>query len=71
MPKAPRPRFDALLAPLWELFRQFFSIRIICAPANLYGIFYALPPRPVLPLADLAQRQVEKVFKNLPTEMTG
>lgn len=41
---------DARLAPLWDLFRAFGSLRVVYAMAHELGLTDALPPRPVLPL---------------------
>ncbi|HZF77448.1 MAG TPA: dihydrodipicolinate synthase family protein, partial [Acetobacteraceae bacterium] len=37
-------RLDALFAPLWELFRQHGSLRVVYAAANLLGLTDAQPP---------------------------
>ncbi|EPX76446.1 dihydrodipicolinate synthase family protein [Salipiger mucosus] len=42
---------DARLAPLWDLFRAFGSLRVVYAMAHEIGLTDALPPRPVLPLS--------------------
>lgn len=44
-------RLDALLQPLWSLFKEFGSLRVIYAAAAVMGLCDALPPRPVLPIA--------------------
>lgn len=51
-------RLNARLQPLWELFVEFSSLRVMYAAANLLGICRAVPPRPILPLAEAAQRRV-------------
>ncbi|MDS1269034.1 dihydrodipicolinate synthase family protein [Lipingzhangella sp. LS1_29] len=38
------------LAPVWELFAELSSLRVMYCAANLLGITEAQPPRPVLPL---------------------
>ena len=43
-------RIEAALAPLWELFKEFGSLRVIYAAANLMDLAQAQPPRPILPL---------------------
>ncbi|MHB0704351.1 dihydrodipicolinate synthase family protein [Roseomonas mucosa] len=45
-------RLEAKLAPLWALFRQFGSLRVVYAAAGLLGLCRAEPPRPILPLAE-------------------
>jgi 4-hydroxy-tetrahydrodipicolinate synthase len=49
-------RLDALLEPLWALFKQHGSLRVVYAAANLLGLTDAQPPRPLLPL-DPAERE--------------
>lgn len=41
---------DAALSPLWALFREVGSLRVVYAAANLLGLTAAQPPRPVQPL---------------------
>lgn len=50
-------QIDAAFAPLWALFKEFASIRVIYAAANLSALTDAQPPRPILPLpgADIAR----------------
>lgn len=62
-------RLDAYLAPLWDLFREFSSLRVIYALASLCGIMDAAPPRPIRPLAPSVQDKVAYVFENLPEEV--
>lgn len=45
-------RIDAAFAPLWALFKEFGSIRVVYAAARLLGLISALPPRPLLALDD-------------------
>ncbi|SDE95446.1 dihydrodipicolinate synthase family protein [Limimaricola pyoseonensis] len=48
-------RIEAAFMPLWELFKEFGSLRVVHAAANLMDLTQARPPRPILPLtgADL------------------
>lgn len=41
---------DAHFQPLWTLFREFGSLRVIHAAAAILGLTDAAPPRPVLPM---------------------
>ncbi|WP_323014498.1 dihydrodipicolinate synthase family protein [Devosia sp.] len=59
-------RLDAELAPLWALFRHYSSLRVIYALIEMLGICRADPPRPLLPLADEARRQVGDMLASLP-----
>ena len=56
---------DERLAPLWQLFKSFSSLRVIYAAANLIGLCDTAPPLPILPLADDARRQVAEVLERL------
>ena len=56
---------DARLQPLWDLFRQFSSLRVMYACANHLGLCRAQPPRPILPLPEGVQRQVASVLAGL------
>ncbi len=55
-------RLNAGLAPLWELFREHTSLRVMYAAANLLGLCRAVPPRPILPLPEAAQQRVGEVL---------
>lgn len=43
-------RIDGAFAPLWTLFRELGSIRVIYAAARLLGLTGAAPPLPLLPV---------------------
>ncbi|WP_105373346.1 dihydrodipicolinate synthase family protein [Neorhizobium huautlense] len=51
-------RIDAGLAPIWELFKQFSSLRTVYTMADLLGVCQAEPPRPILPLPPAAKERV-------------
>jgi 4-hydroxy-tetrahydrodipicolinate synthase len=51
-------RLNAHLQPLWDLFREFSSLRVVYAIAELRGICRAEPPRPILPLTESVRRMV-------------
>jgi 4-hydroxy-tetrahydrodipicolinate synthase len=53
------------LEPLWSLFKELSSLRVIYASADLLGICRAEPPRPILPLAGAARQRVADVLKGL------
>ena len=40
-------RLNERLEPLWSLFKEFSSLRVIYASADLLGICRAEPPRPI------------------------
>ena len=58
-------RLDARLGPLWDLFREFSSLRVMYASADLLGICHAQPPRPILPLSGAARQRVAETLEAL------
>ncbi|MET0705638.1 MAG: dihydrodipicolinate synthase family protein [Tardiphaga sp.] len=56
-------RIDAEMQPLWALFKEFSSLRVMYAAAEIMGITDAAPPRPVLPLPEDARRRVARVLE--------
>lgn len=57
-------RLHAELQPVWNLFTDFTSIRVVAVMANLLG-HEATLPRPILPLDDAATRRVGDVMRSL------
>lgn len=55
---AATARIDAGFAPLWELFRQFGSLRVMHMAAQILGLCDAQPPRPILPLPEPERHRV-------------
>lgn len=58
-------RLDALFAPLWELFREFGSLRVMYAAAELLGVSDLPPPRPILPLSAANRERVSFALEPL------
>jgi 4-hydroxy-tetrahydrodipicolinate synthase len=58
-------RLNAGLEPLWTLFKEFSSLRVIYACAGLLGICHAEPPRPILPLSGAATERVRETLEAL------
>jgi 4-hydroxy-tetrahydrodipicolinate synthase len=58
-------RLDRTLLPLWTLFQDFGSLRVVYAAANLLGLCAAEPPRPILPLSEPARDRVARVLESL------
>ncbi|CAH2399163.1 dihydrodipicolinate synthase family protein [Mesorhizobium escarrei] len=58
-------RIDATLAPVWELFKTFSSLRVVYAIAELLEICSAEPPRPIKPLSAAAKCQLAGVLDRL------
>ena len=52
-------------APLWELFRQHGSVRVVFAAANLMGLTDAQPPLPILPLGGAERAGIEAALAGL------
>ena len=59
-------RLDATLAPIWDLFKHFSSLRTVYALAELLDICRAEPPCPILPLSAAAKRQIVEALERLP-----
>jgi len=58
-------RLNAALRPLWDLFTEFSSLRVIYAAVNLLGLCHAEPPRPILPLGEAARDRAADVLRSL------
>lgn len=58
-------QLNAGLQPLWELFREFSSLRVVYAAVELLGLCRAEPPRPILPLPGPARQRVAETLKAL------
>jgi 4-hydroxy-tetrahydrodipicolinate synthase len=56
--KAGVARLNERFAPLWALFRELSSYRIVHAIANELGLTRADPPRPILPLGQADRQRV-------------
>nr|WP_255607696.1 dihydrodipicolinate synthase family protein [Ancylobacter sp. Lp-2] len=58
-------RLDAAFQPLWQLFREFGSFRVMYVIADLLGLGQFQPPRPILPLAEAVRPRVEAALRAL------
>jgi 4-hydroxy-tetrahydrodipicolinate synthase len=58
-------RLNGELQPLWDLFTEFSSLRVIYAAANLLGLCHTQPPRPILPLPGAAQHRIAHTLDGL------
>ncbi len=56
---------DARLRPLWELFTEFGSLRVVYAAANRLGLCASAPPRPILPVPEASLSRVGAVLDRL------
>jgi 4-hydroxy-tetrahydrodipicolinate synthase len=58
-------RLNERLEPLWSLFKELSSLRVMYASADLLGICRAELPRPILPLTGAARQRVADTVKLL------
>jgi 4-hydroxy-tetrahydrodipicolinate synthase len=58
-------RLDAAFQPLWALFKEFGSIRVVYAAANALSVTACEPPRPILSLTNAERQRVEEVLSAL------
>ena len=58
-------RLNEHLEPLWSLFKELSSLRVMYASADLLGICRAELPRPILPLTGAARQRVADALKAL------
>ncbi len=58
-------RINDAFAPLWALFKEFGSFRVMYTIADLIGLGRFSPPRPVLGLAEAARGRVREALESL------
>ncbi|MCV9999304.1 dihydrodipicolinate synthase family protein [Pararhizobium sp. YC-54] len=58
-------QIDAAFEPLWALFKEFGSFRVMYVIAELLDLCKVDPPRPVLPLSDEARQRVAAAVNHL------
>jgi 4-hydroxy-tetrahydrodipicolinate synthase len=58
-------RLDRSFAPLWAMFREFGSSRVMFAIAETLGLGPVTPPPPILPLGSAARNRVETALHPL------
>lgn len=63
--KAEAERIDGQFQPLWDLFKEFGSLRVVYAIANQLSLSETQPPRPLLPLSTDDQQRVEVALQGL------
>lgn len=56
---------DGPLEPLWTLFKELSSLRVMYAAASSLGLVNAAPPLPILPLFDADRQRVDAVLEQL------
>lgn len=60
-------RLNASLDPLWALFKEYSSLRVVYAIAQIQGLTSADLPRPLLPLPEAARARVRSVIDTVAT----
>ena len=60
-------RLEDLFRPMWALFQEFGSLRVMYVAARLLSLGEALPPRPLLPLPRAQWPRVEQALAALST----
>ncbi|NTE85723.1 dihydrodipicolinate synthase family protein [Agrobacterium rubi] len=63
-------RIEAYFQPLWSLFQEFGSYRVVYAAANLLSLTHRQPPLPVMPLSVSDCARVEEALAKL-SELDG
>ena len=58
-------RIDGLFQPLWALFRELSSLRVMYAASEILGLCDAKPPRPILPLSPANRERVARALEPL------
>lgn len=58
-------RIDELFQPLWDLFKELSSIRVMYATANILGLTNSNPPRPILPIEKSEYNRVAQALEKL------
>lgn len=62
---AEAQRIDAAFQPLWSLFRQFGSFRVMCALAEALSLGTFEPPRPILPLGPEVRARLDEALDRI------
>jgi 4-hydroxy-tetrahydrodipicolinate synthase len=64
---AQAKHIDDQFQPLWTLFKEFGSLRVVYALANMLSLTSAAPPRPILPIPTQHQSRIEVALNQLNT----
>ncbi|MCP8894997.1 dihydrodipicolinate synthase family protein [Shinella daejeonensis] len=59
-------RLDDELAPIWDLFKRYSSLRTIYALIDMLDICRINPPRPILALSEAARKEIAAVLTRMP-----
>jgi len=63
--RAEAERLDHAFQPLWTLFKELGSFRVMFAIADLLGLCRVAPPRPILPISPADVLRVKAALENL------
>jgi 4-hydroxy-tetrahydrodipicolinate synthase len=66
--RAEVARWNGRFQPLWELFKELSSLRVMYAVADILGLCRTEPPRPVLPLPPATHQRVAAALEMLDTD---
>jgi 4-hydroxy-tetrahydrodipicolinate synthase len=58
-------RIDGTFQPLWSLFRELGSLRVVYAAAGILSLLDAVPPRPILPVSAADRERVSAALDAL------
>ena len=64
-------RINALFEPLWVLFQEFGSLRVVYAAMNILGLSQAQPHLPILPISEAAQERTKAALEQLASLEAG
>ena len=67
-------RLNAMLEPVWSVFRELSSLRVIYTQPNAMGLMRHAPPRPILPLQALRRcgtGPAQAGVRAVPCHLTG
>lgn len=64
-------RINVALQPVWRLFQDYTSFRVVHEIVRQLVISDIEPPRPVLPVCEKARTDIASVLRDLPEEMLG
>lgn len=66
---AEAERINTILQPIWRLFRDYTSFRVVHEIASQIVPIDIQPPRPVLPVCETAKSDIAAVLRSLPSDM--
>jgi 4-hydroxy-tetrahydrodipicolinate synthase len=58
-------RIDHILQPLWDVFKELTSLRVMYAAADIMGLTNSNPPRPILPVERSEHQRIMQVLTEL------